>query len=40
MWIVANGLKQGDRVITEGVQKVADGATVNPVPDNSQDGGH
>jgi RND family efflux transporter MFP subunit len=38
MWIIATGLKPGDRVITEGVQKVANGATVNPVPDTSQDG--
>ncbi len=37
MWIVAEGLKPGDRVITEGVQKVGDGSTVRPVPDTSRD---
>ncbi len=30
-WIVENGLHAGDRVIVEGLQKVAPGATVNPV---------
>jgi membrane fusion protein (multidrug efflux system) len=29
-WIVLQGLKPGDRVIVEGVQKVRPGATVNP----------
>lgn len=29
-WIVLEGLKPGDRVIVEGVQKVRPGATVNP----------
>jgi RND family efflux transporter MFP subunit len=38
MWIVADGLKPGDRVITGGIQKIGDGATVNPVPDRSQGG--
>jgi RND family efflux transporter MFP subunit len=38
LWIVATGLKPGDRVVTEGIQKVANGVTVNPVPDSSQDG--
>jgi RND family efflux transporter MFP subunit len=37
MWIIANGLKPGDRVITEGVQKVADGSMVRPEPDKSQE---
>jgi RND family efflux transporter MFP subunit len=38
MWVIASGLKPGDRVVTEGVQKVGDGAPVNPVPDNTPDG--
>ena len=37
MWIISNGLKQGDRVITQGLQKVGDGLVVNPVPDTAQD---
>jgi membrane fusion protein (multidrug efflux system) len=32
MWIVEEGLKPGDRVVTEGVQKVQDGTQVNPKP--------
>jgi len=32
MWIIADGLKQGERVIAEGVQKVAPGVQVNPKP--------
>jgi RND family efflux transporter MFP subunit len=31
-WIVAEGLKQGERVIAEGVQKARPGAQVNPKP--------
>lgn len=31
-WIVTSGLKAGDRVIVDGLQKVRVGATVNPVP--------
>ena len=31
-WIVTGGLKTGERVIVEGLQKVQPGATVNPVP--------
>ncbi len=38
MWIITDGLKPGDRVVTEGVQKVGEGAPVNPVQDNTQDG--
>jgi RND family efflux transporter MFP subunit len=38
MWIITDGLKPGDRVVTEGVQKVGEGAPVNPVLDNTQDG--
>jgi membrane fusion protein (multidrug efflux system) len=31
-WVVAGQLKAGDRVVAEGVQKVREGAVVNPVP--------
>jgi RND family efflux transporter MFP subunit len=31
-WIIADGLKQGERVIAEGVQKVRPGMQVNPKP--------
>jgi len=30
MWIIENGLKPGERVVAEGVQKVRPGAQVNP----------
>jgi len=32
MWIIADGLKPGERVIAEGAQKVGPGAQVNPKP--------
>ena len=32
LWIITDGLKPGERVIVEGLQKVRDGAPVNPVP--------
>jgi membrane fusion protein (multidrug efflux system) len=32
MWIIDEGLKPGDRVVAEGVQKVKDGTQVNPKP--------
>jgi membrane fusion protein, multidrug efflux system len=32
MWIVADGLKIGDRIIADGIQKVQDGVVVNPKP--------
>jgi len=32
MWIVQEGLKPGERVVAEGVQKVRAGALVNPMP--------
>ena len=32
MWIVEEGLKPGERVVVEGVQKVRDGIPVNPTP--------
>lgn len=31
-WIVTSGLKAGDRVVLEGLQKIQPGMTVNPVP--------
>jgi RND family efflux transporter MFP subunit len=31
-WIIADGLKQGERVVVEGVQKVRPGMQVNPKP--------
>ncbi|MGC1998522.1 MAG: efflux RND transporter periplasmic adaptor subunit, partial [Candidatus Acidiferrales bacterium] len=31
-WIITEGLKPGDRVVAEGVQKVRPGAQVNPKP--------
>ena len=34
-WIVSSGLKDGDRVIVEGLQKARPGAVVKPVPFNS-----
>jgi membrane fusion protein (multidrug efflux system) len=34
-WVVTDGLKAGERVIVEGLQKVQPGATVNPVPFDS-----
>jgi len=31
-WVITGNVKAGDRVVAEGVQKVRDGAVVNPVP--------
>ena len=31
-WVIKGDVKAGDRVIAEGIQKVRDGAIVNPVP--------
>jgi membrane fusion protein, multidrug efflux system len=31
-WIINSGLEPGDRVVVEGIQKVREGAAVNPVP--------
>jgi membrane fusion protein (multidrug efflux system) len=30
MWIIDQGLKPGERVVVEGVQKVREGSLVNP----------
>src|SRR6266581_4652618 len=32
MWIIEQGLKSGERVVVEGIQKVKEGAAVNPQP--------
>ena len=34
-WIIADGLRPGERVVTEGLQKVQDGIAVSPKPDTS-----
>lgn len=39
MWIIKEGLKPGERVISEGTSKVRDGAVVNPSTDRSQTAG-
>lgn len=36
MWIIRNGLKEGDRVVSEGVSKIRDGEIVNPKRDDSK----
>jgi RND family efflux transporter MFP subunit len=36
MWIIESGLSPGERVVTEGLAKAADGAVVNPKPDASE----
>src|SRR5580765_3609882 len=38
-WIIADGLKRGDRVVAEGVQKVRPGMQVNPKPFGSDSQG-
>jgi membrane fusion protein (multidrug efflux system) len=38
LWVVDSGLKAGDRVVVEGVQKVRAGARVTPVPTAIEDG--
>jgi membrane fusion protein (multidrug efflux system) len=30
MWVIVDGLKQGEKVVAEGTQKVGPGATVTP----------
>ena len=32
MWVITGPLRPGDKVVAEGIQKVRDGSTVNPVP--------
>ena len=31
-WVIAEGLKRGERVVVEGIQKVRPGMAVNPKP--------
>lgn len=38
-WIISEGLKPGERVVAEGVQKVRSGSLVNPKPYNAPDKG-
>jgi membrane fusion protein (multidrug efflux system) len=38
MWVVEDGVRPGERVIVEGVQKVRSGVTVNPRPAAPQTG--
>jgi multidrug efflux pump subunit AcrA (membrane-fusion protein) len=35
LWIIEKGLESGERVVTEGLQKVKDGIVVRPKPDTS-----
>jgi len=39
LWIVTEGLKPGERVVVDGLQKVRDGATVKVVPPSGKEGG-
>jgi len=32
LMVVESGLQSGDRVVADGVQKIRDGAEVNPIP--------
>jgi membrane fusion protein (multidrug efflux system) len=36
MWVIREGLKPGQRVVVEGLQKAAPGTTVNPKPFNQE----
>jgi len=38
MWVIDSGLQSGDRVISEGTAKVADGTVVTPKPDPDSQG--
>jgi membrane fusion protein, multidrug efflux system len=35
LWVITDGLKPGERVVTEGLQKIKDGIVVRPKPDTS-----
>ncbi|HEY4877543.1 MAG TPA: efflux RND transporter periplasmic adaptor subunit, partial [Candidatus Acidoferrales bacterium] len=39
LWVISSGLKLGERVVTEGIQKVAPGSPVKPVEDTTSSGG-
>jgi len=36
-WVISDGLKPGEKVIAEGIQKVRPGAQVNPKPFGAQE---
>jgi membrane fusion protein (multidrug efflux system) len=40
LWIISKGIKPGERVVVEGLQKVKEGAPVNPRPFNSSKEGN
>jgi RND family efflux transporter MFP subunit len=40
LWVISSGLKLGERVITEGIQKVGPGAPVKPVEATTPSGGN
>jgi membrane fusion protein, multidrug efflux system len=35
LWIIQSGVRPGDRVVTDGISKVADGMVVNPQPETT-----
>jgi membrane fusion protein, multidrug efflux system len=37
LWVIEKGLQPGDRVVTEGLAKIRDGAVVTPKPDTSEE---
>ncbi|HKF42000.1 MAG TPA: efflux RND transporter periplasmic adaptor subunit [Thermoanaerobaculia bacterium] len=39
MWVIEEGLKPGDRIIVEGLQRVRSGMTVNPTQASAPEGG-
>jgi membrane fusion protein (multidrug efflux system) len=39
MWVLNSGVSAGERVVTEGVDKVRDGTVVNPVPEKTDPAG-
>jgi len=38
LWVIEEGLKPGERVVVEGVQKARQGMTVNPRPFGAEGG--
>jgi membrane fusion protein (multidrug efflux system) len=36
LWVIAEGLKPGEKVIAEGIQKVRQGMTVAPTPSKAE----
>ena len=39
LWVIDEGLKPGERVVAEGLQKVKEGMIVNPIPYTMADPG-